>query len=141
VRRLDLLVSQHVGRLVSHDFSGALIRAELVDKDPATGEPLDYTEVAAALEQIRARYTTPNIDVKIIGFAKFIDDVINGALGVLLFFGVAVVITAVMLYFYSNSVQITALAILVAVTALSGSLAWCACWVTALIRCRFWCRS
>jgi len=76
--RRNLLVSQHVGRLVSHDFSGALIRAELVDKDPATGEPLDYTEVAAALEQIRARYTTPNIDVKIIGFAKFIDDVING---------------------------------------------------------------
>ena len=56
--RRNLLVSQHVGRLVSHDFKGALIRAELVDKDPATGKPLDYSEVAAALEQIRARYTT-----------------------------------------------------------------------------------
>ena len=109
--RRNLLVSQHVGRLVSHDFRGALIRAELVDKDPATGKPLDYTEVATALEQIRERYTSPNVEVRIIGFAKFIDDVINGALGVLLFFGIAVVITAVMLYFYSNSVQITALAV------------------------------
>jgi len=115
--RRNLLVSQHVGRLVSHDFKGALIRAELVDKDPATGKPLDYSEVAAALEQIRARYTTDNVDVRVIGFSKFIDDVIHGALGVILFFGVAVLITAVMLYFYSNSFQITALAILVAVTA------------------------
>ncbi len=115
--RRNLLVSQHVGRLVSHDFSGALIQAELVDKDPATGKPLDYTEVAAALEQIRARYASDTVEVKIIGFAKFIDDVINGALGVLLFFVVAVLITAIMLYFYSNSFQITVLAILVAVTA------------------------
>jgi len=115
--RRNLLVSQHVGRLVSHDFHGALIRAELVDKDPATGQPLDYTEVAKALEKIRATYGSENVDVKIIGYAKFIDDVINGALGVVLFFVIAVAITAVMLYFYSNSLQITVLAILVAVTA------------------------
>lgn len=115
--RRNLLVSQHVGRLVSHDFRGALIRAELVDKDPATGKPLDYTEVATALEEIRAKYSSDNVDVKIIGFAKFIDDVIQGALGVVLFFIIAVIITAVMLYFYSNSIQITVLAILVAVTA------------------------
>jgi predicted RND superfamily exporter protein len=115
--RRNLLVSQHVGRLVSHDFRGALIRAELVDKDPATGQPLDYTQVATALEQIRTKYGSDNVDVKIIGFAKFIDDVIQGALGVVLFFVIAVAITAVMLYFYSNSLQITVLAILVAVTA------------------------
>lgn len=115
--RRNLLVSQHVGRLVSHDFRGALIRAELVDKDPATGKALDYTEVATALEEIRAKYSNENVDVKIIGFAKFIDDVIQGALGVVLFFVVAVLITGVMLYFYSNSLQITVLAILVAVTA------------------------
>ncbi len=115
--RNNLLVSQHVGRLVSHDFRGALIRAELVDNDPNTGQPLDYTEVAKALEDIRERYTSPNVDVRIIGFAKFIDDVIQGALGVVLFFVVAVVITFIMLYFYSNSFQITTLAILVAITA------------------------
>lgn len=115
--RRNLLVSQHVGRLVSHDFHGALIRAELVDKDPATGKPLDYTEVAKALEQIRAKYGNDKIDVRIIGFAKFIDDVIQGALGVVLFFVIAVLITGVMLYFYSSSLQITVLAILVAVTA------------------------
>ncbi|WP_372717857.1 RND family transporter [Immundisolibacter sp.] len=115
--RNNLLVSQHVGRLVSHDFRGALIRAELVDNDPNTGQPLDYTEVAKALEDIRERYSSPNVDVRIIGFAKFIDDVIQGALGVVLFFVVAVVITFIMLYFYSNSFQITTLAILVAITA------------------------
>jgi predicted RND superfamily exporter protein len=115
--RRNLLVSQHVGRLVSHDFRGALIRAELVDKDPATGKPLDYSDVAKALEQIRAKYGNDKIDVRIIGFAKFIDDVIQGALGVILFFVIAVLITGVMLYFYSSSLQITVLAILVAMTA------------------------
>jgi predicted RND superfamily exporter protein len=115
--RRNLLVSQHVGRLVSHDFRGALIRAELVDKDPATGKPLDYTEVAKALEEIRAKYGSDKIDVRVIGYAKFIDDVIQGALGVVLFFVIAVLITGVMLYFYSSSLQITVLAILVAMTA------------------------
>ena len=115
--RRNLLVSQHVGRLVSHDFSGALIRAELVDKDPATGKPLDYTRSGGRARANSRPLCQRQRRRKIIGFAKFIDDVIDGALGVLLFFVVAVVITAMMLYFYSNSVQITVLAILVAVTA------------------------
>ena len=115
--RSNLLQSQHLGRLVSHDFRGALIRAELVETDPDTGEPLDYGAVADALEEIRARHSSERLDVHIIGFAKFIDDVIEGALGVVLFFAIAVVITAVMLYFYSSSLQITVLAMLVAIVA------------------------
>jgi uncharacterized protein len=115
--RYNLLQSQYLGRLVSHDFHGALIRAELVDRDPETGEPLDYQAVAATLEEIRARYSSDDLSVHVIGFAKFSDDVIAGALGVILFFGIAVLITAVMLYFYSNSAQITVLALAVAMTA------------------------
>ena len=115
--RSNLLQSQHLGRLVSHDFRGALIRAELVEADPDTGEPLDYGAVADALEEIRTRHSSERLDVHIIGFAKFIDGVIDGAVGVLLFFVIAVGITAVMLYFYSSSLQITVLAMLVAIVA------------------------
>lgn len=113
----NLLQSQYLGQLVAHNFKGALIRAELVDRDPQSGEPLDYREVARALEKVRARYQTDDVSVHIIGFAKFTDDVTSGALGVIFFFGIALLITVVMLYFYSNSVQITVLAVLVAVVA------------------------
>ncbi|HAC32903.1 MAG TPA: hypothetical protein DCF45_00115, partial [Gammaproteobacteria bacterium] len=113
----NLLQSDVVGRLVTADYTGALIRAELVETNPTTGEALNYSEVAAALDEIRAKYSNDKVDVHIIGFAKFIDQVIDAALGVVWFFVIALAITAVMLYFYASSGQITFLAILVSMTA------------------------
>ena len=113
----NLLQSSYIGRLVTPDFRGALVRAELVEWNPVTGERLDYTEVAAQLDLMRARYESDNIDVHIIGFAKLIDNIIDAALGVVQFFALALAITAVLLYFYSSSLQITALVLLVSVTA------------------------
>ena len=113
----NLLQSDEMGRLVTNDYKGALIRAELVEVDPTTGEALNYSDVAAALDEIRAKYQNDNVSVHVIGFSKFIDLVIDAALGVVWFFVIALAITAIMLYFYSSSLQITFLAILVAVTA------------------------
>lgn len=113
----NLLQSDYVGRLVTPDFRGALIRAELVETNPWTREALDYTEVAAALDAIRAKYASANVDVHIIGFAKFIDNIIDSAIGVIQYFLLALLITALLLYLYSNSLQITLLVILVAMTA------------------------
>ncbi|RLA09144.1 MAG: hypothetical protein DRQ54_03615, partial [Gammaproteobacteria bacterium] len=113
----NLLQSAYVGRLVTPDFRGALVRAELVEWNPVTGNRLDYTEVAEQLDQIRERYESDNVDVHIIGFAKLIDNIIDAALGVVQFFLLALVITALLLYFYSGSAQITGLALLVSVTA------------------------
>ncbi|MDF1817841.1 MAG: MMPL family transporter [Immundisolibacteraceae bacterium] len=113
----NLLQSDEMGRLVTNDYKGALIRAELVEVDPTTGEALNYSDVAAALDEIRDKYQNDNVSVHVIGFSKFIDLVIDAALGVVWFFVIALAITAVMLYFYSSSMQITFLAILVAVTA------------------------
>jgi predicted RND superfamily exporter protein len=113
----NLLQSDEMGRLVTNDYKGALIRAELVEVDPTTGEALNYSDVAAALDEIRDKYQNENVSVHVIGFSKFIDLVIDAALGVVWFFVIALAITAVMLYFYSSSLQITFLAILVAVTA------------------------
>ena len=113
----NLLQSDEMGRLVTNDYKGALIRAELVEVDPTTGEALSYSDVAAALDEIRDKYQNENVSVHVIGFSKFIDLVIDAALGVVWFFVIALAITAVLLYFYSSSAQITFLAILVAVTA------------------------
>lgn len=106
--RQNLLKSRYMGRLVANDFSGAIISAQLLEIDPQTGEKLDYVEVAAQLEQaIRGKYQSDEINVHIIGFAKVIGDITDGAAKVILFFVFAFFITAMLVYFYSQSLRIT----------------------------------
>ena len=107
--RSNIIKSGEVGRLVAEDFSGAMVWANLLEDDLETGESLDYQQVAAQLEEIRAEFEDENHSVRIIGFAKIIGDVADGARGVIAYFGVAFVITALLLAFYSKSVWLTAL--------------------------------
>jgi predicted RND superfamily exporter protein len=48
-----------IGRLVAEDQRGALVVAELLERDPASNEALDYRWAAAELEKIRGRYQSP----------------------------------------------------------------------------------
>lgn len=112
--RKNTLKSGNVGRLVANDLSGALVRAELLELDPVSGKRLDYREVAKRLERIRTRFQDEQRTVHIIGFAKAVGDIADGAVGVIAFFGVAFVITAVLLYFYSGSLKLVALALICA---------------------------
>ena len=124
--RNNIIKSGRLGNLVANDFSGALIRAELIERDPTTREPLDYQKIAADLEsKIRARFETDAIDVHIIGFAKSTGDIADGARDVVTFFGITLVITAILLWFYTRSVILSLLppaVSLVAVVGLLGSL-------------------
>ncbi len=106
--RQNLLKSRYLGRLVANDFSGAIISAQLLEINPLTGEKLDYVTVAEQLEEkIRDKYQNEDINVHIIGFAKVIGDITDGAGKVILFFVVAFFITALLVYFYSQSLRIT----------------------------------
>jgi len=107
--RSNIVKSGEVGRLVSADFSGAMVWANLMEENPQTGEKLDYREVAAELEAIRTRYEGDDFTVHIIGFAKIVGDISDGAQSVVWFFLIALVITAVLLYLYSGSVWLTVL--------------------------------
>jgi predicted RND superfamily exporter protein len=116
--RENVLKAGIVGRLVANDFSAAMVSAELLEVDPATGERLDYIEVAHRLEdKIRRPFADERFDVHIIGFAKMIGDIADGATGVVVFFGVSVVITAVLVYFFTRSMRLTLLPIACAVVA------------------------
>jgi hypothetical protein len=96
--------------LVANDFTGAAIIVSLLEVDPQTGKKLVYAEVADALEaKIRQKYESAEIGVHIIGFAKVIGDITDGARGVLVFFGVAIVISAFLLYYFSQSLILTIL--------------------------------
>ncbi|MBN3857198.1 MMPL family transporter [Paraburkholderia sp. Ac-20340] len=112
--RRNVARSGQIGRLVSNDLKAALIRAELRETDPVTGKRLDYSAVAKQLEQIRTRYAGQNVEVDIIGFAKLVGDVEAGIAGVMVFFGIAFAITALLLLAYTRSLRTTALALCVA---------------------------
>jgi len=123
--RSNIVKSGEVGRLVSSDFSGAMVWANLLEENPQTGEKLDYREVAAQLEAIRTQYENDEFTVHIIGFAKIVGDIADGAQAVVWFFLIALVVTAILLYLYSRSVWLTVLPLtcsLVAVIWQMGSL-------------------
>jgi predicted RND superfamily exporter protein len=109
--RRNLLKSGYVGRLVANDFSAAIVSAELLEINPNTGERLDYIDVAGQLEGIRQKYANGTVgvdfDYHIIGFAKVIGDISSGASRVVLFFVVAFFVTALLVYVYSQSFQLT----------------------------------
>jgi len=107
--RSNIVKSGEVGRLVSGDFSGAMVWANLLEENPQTGEKLDYRVVAEQLEDIRTRLENDDFTVHIIGFAKIVGDISDGAKSVVWFFLVALVITAILLYLYSRSVWLTVL--------------------------------
>ena len=108
--RENIIKAGIVGRLVANDFSGALVSARLQEFHPNTGERLDYLEVARALETIRRDAEAGGVaKVHIIGFAKVVGEIAEGAAQVLFFFGLAVVITALFVYAYTRSVRLTAM--------------------------------
>jgi len=109
------LKSDWIGRIVSNDLSSAMVVATLQETDPNTGERLDLQQVAAQLEKIRQDNQTGDISIHIIGFAKSIGDIAEGASGVLLFFVAAFVITAVLLFWYYGSLMLTGWALICAV--------------------------
>ncbi|MFO7576520.1 MAG: MMPL family transporter [Pelovirga sp.] len=116
--RDNILKAGIVGRLVASDFSGAMISAELLEFDPATGERLDFIRVAEQLEeQIRDKYQSDQVDVHIIGFAKVIGDIADGARRVVMFFFIAFAITTILVYFYTLSGILTLIPLVCSLTA------------------------
>jgi len=106
----NIIKSGRVGQLVANDFTGAVVIISLLEVDPQTGRKLAYAEVADALEsKIRKKYQSSEVNIHIIGFAKVIGDITDGARGVLLFFGIAIIISAGLLYYFSQSLILTVL--------------------------------
>ena len=115
--RENILKAGIVGRLVANDFSAAIISAQLLESDPETGEKLDLVRVSHDLDDmVRARILDDpafdGIEVNIIGFAKVVGDIADGTGRVLLFFLVAALITAVLVYLYCQSLRITLIPLL-----------------------------
>ena len=100
--RANVLRSGEVGQLVANDFRSSVVLAPLLDFNPETGEALDYREINARLEALRAKYDSELINVRIVGFAKVVGNMIDGIADVALFFSIAVLFTVVLLFQYSR---------------------------------------
>ena len=106
--------SGEIGRLVANDLKSALVRADLLEVDPSTGKTLDYAQVSKKLEEIRTKFSSDKVDIQIIGFAKVVGEVMDGLFSVVAFFGIAFAVTALLLWTYTRSLKLTALALVVA---------------------------
>jgi uncharacterized protein len=103
--RENIIKSGKLGQLVANDFTGAIVSSSLLEIDPATGEKLDYIKVSAALEKIRDRVTADSkgaVSAHIIGFAKVIGDIADGARGVITLFGISILVTALLVWHYAG---------------------------------------
>jgi len=113
--RNNVLKSGQVGRLVANNFKSSIVDVPLLESYPDPEDQgklikLDYQQFSHQLEEkIRDKYQAqnPNIKVHIVGFAKKVGDLIDGLLMVVLFFGVAFVITLVLLVWFTRCIRST----------------------------------
>ncbi len=113
-----ILTGGHVGSIVANDFTSSLIKVELTEYNPKTGEKVDYLKLGQEIETIRDQYERGDYRVEITGFAKMISDIANEAYNVVIFFGLAFFLTVLAVYWYSRSWTLTFLPLVCSLTSL-----------------------
>jgi len=125
--RANVERSGEIGQLVAGNFKSSIIFVPLQGKDPKTGQALDYGELSRQIEALRTKYQSDSIHIHVTGFAKVVGDLIEGLQQVLMFFGLALVICAAVLFGYTRCSRSTALVVTCSVVAVVwqfGLLAW-----------------
>ena len=118
--RQNILRSGEIGRLVANNFKSSIVYVPLMEKNPETGEPLNYLDFSRTLEEkVRQQYAGEGsgVNIQIVGFAKKIGDLIEGFVSILLFFVAAVAITTALLFYYSRCIRSTLAAVLCSIVA------------------------
>ncbi|HVO06870.1 MAG TPA: MMPL family transporter [Burkholderiaceae bacterium] len=99
-----------VGSLVGNDFKSSMLVVPVLDRDPKTGERLDVRALSHALDQLRGRVEADGrTKVHVIGFAKLVGDLIDGLVQVAMYFALAALIAAVIIWLYTRCTRSTAL--------------------------------
>lgn len=107
-----------VGSLVSRDQTAAMITAEIGEVG-ADGKKIDYVAYNHIIQDtVRKPFEDANYDIQIIGFAKQIGDIADGAKAVLVFCAIALFLTGLSVYWYCHSIRFTILTIGCSLTSL-----------------------
>jgi len=125
--RRNIRVSGILGSLVSNDLSSVMYVVPLLEKDPQTGEPMDYSKLSDILERdVRQEFSQDDkAEIHIVGFAKLVGDLIDGMKQVFMFFLIAAAIAGIVVYLFVRCLRSTLLVLGCSVTAvicLLGSL-------------------
>jgi len=105
--RENILKSGHLGSYVANDFKSSIITIPVLEINPETGRKLDIQEFSHLLEKVRTKFQNDDLQIKIIGDVKKFADLTDGFLSIAVFFTVAFLITAVLLYYYSRGINST----------------------------------
>lgn len=99
-----------VGSLVANDESSSMIFLPLLDRDPVTGNSLDYRAFRDELAKIR-EFESDGVRVHIIGFAQLVGDLIHGLIEVFTYFIMAALIATAIIFLYTRCVRSTVLVV------------------------------
>jgi len=100
------------GDLVAGDAQSSMIFVPLMDRDPVSGQPLDYAVLARQIAEIRDKYeATGDVKIHIVGFAQLIGELIGGLFKVMTYFVIAIVIVSAILFLYIRCARTTALVV------------------------------
>ena len=105
--RANVARSGEIGQLVAGDMHSSVIFLPLLDRNPQTGEPLDYAALSQQLESLRAKYQAEGVSIHITGFSKIVGDLLEGLGQVALFFVIAVLVSVAMLLAYTRCLRST----------------------------------
>jgi hypothetical protein len=130
--RENILKAGIVGRLVANDFSGAIVSAQIADVDPS-GRPVNLIRLAHDLEtKVRAKIQGqgldhaiavavepggPEVAVHMIGFAKVMGDIADGAGWVVLFALITIALTFFFVWIYCQSFKIALIPVVCSIIA------------------------
>lgn len=105
--RINVMKGGLIGSIVANDQRSSMVFAPLLDKDPATGKPLDYSTFARDLEQNVRSLQTDRIHIRVIGFAQLMGDLIAGLMQVMAYFAVAAAIAAAIIFVFTRCLRST----------------------------------
>ncbi len=115
--RRNILLAGIVGSVVSNDQRSSMIMVPLIERDPASGEPLDYQAFSKVLEEKVFARQSEHIGIHVIGFAKLVGDLIDGIAKMSRYFLISAAIAAVAILLYTRCLRSTLLVLACSLTA------------------------
>lgn len=93
-----------VGSLVGTNQQSSMLFVPLINSE---SNPLDYASLYQHLEELRYKYESEGVSIKIIGFAQLVGDLTSGLTQVLSYFFIAFVLSFLILVVYTKSLKCT----------------------------------
>ncbi|MDY0012653.1 MAG: MMPL family transporter [Rhodocyclaceae bacterium] len=107
--KINIAKAGIVGSFVANDMKSSMILIPLVEKDPETGEALDYAKFGQLLDDVVKQLETDDVKIHVVGFAKLVHDLITGLYDVMQYFAISALIATAFVFSYTRCIRSTLL--------------------------------